>query len=212
MMVQMYNSFLRQIINILIDPSLLQIPFPAKEFANFALSWNCPESFAEIDQIGLASLLPEFNFKTSDFQNRKGGVLSLYVHFVDLLYNLPGANSTQLDELSEYILAQPKVAPAAVFFQIATRAMEFFSNAAELKSKRFLPFDYRRLQFNTTCQLLLQNFMNGEQFNELMAALVTPSKKRKNKEPQISSKDSAQKAHERLRLAMHSAQKLINNK
>ncbi|KAJ3319962.1 hypothetical protein HDV06_005780 [Boothiomyces sp. JEL0866] len=212
MMVQMYNCFLRQIVNILIDPKLLQIPFPAEEFATFPLSWNTSESFSKIDQVGLASLLQEFTFKTNDFQSGQGGVQSLYVHFVELLCQLPGANAKELDKLSEFIVNQVRVSPSSIFFQISTLTLQFFSDTINLKSKRYLPFDYRKLQFNSTCQLLLESFMKGEQYLDLLAAFATPSKKRKNEELQTPAADSVKKAHERLKQAMLSAKKLIENK
>ncbi|KAJ3275373.1 hypothetical protein HDV01_000665 [Terramyces sp. JEL0728] len=210
MMVQMYNAFIRQIMNIIIDPKLLAIPFPAKEYASIPLDWNSTEWFSDLDQLGIASLLPEFAFKTNDFQSGAGGIKSLYAHFIELLYDHPGAIAKDLDKLSESIMNQKDISGSQFFFQIATNTLQFFSDSLQLKSRNYLPFDSKKLQFNNTCQLLLQKFMDDNQFKDLVATLVTPSKKRKNREPQTQSTDSVHKAYERLRLAMLSAKQLID--
>ena len=59
-LIQIYNSLLSQITEVLIDEALESIPFPAVEFATFSLDWNVIESFSYLNQISTQSRLPDF--------------------------------------------------------------------------------------------------------------------------------------------------------
>jgi hypothetical protein len=97
-MIQIYNTFLHFLVNIVTHPDLFEIAFPAVESATTTVNWNSVESFRFLRQACQDSLLPSLPIPYSTFASFHE-IVNLYLVFIDMLSSLPYANHSDLERL-----------------------------------------------------------------------------------------------------------------
>jgi hypothetical protein len=79
--------------------------YPAEEFPVFPLNWNSTESFRSLQEISNNSKLPQLPL-TKNISYNEMDLKNMYLVFIDMLYQLPGANGGKLEKLKLMVMSQ----------------------------------------------------------------------------------------------------------
>lgn len=102
-MINLYNAFISQVAEILLDQYLLGIPFPADEFGIHPLNWNTFDSYRYFKETVENSYLPlcELDYLSEPDSKQ---VADLFIDYIETLHNLPGSNEATLYHLKKILI------------------------------------------------------------------------------------------------------------